>query len=129
MASMHPDQSPQIARLIRWTGYSLSFFIGVTLWPQLMEWGYVMENENFFLAITLGWFCLPLTMAASWFVGWGMMKLSTLFDPQAETKQSSQVYLAAMFGIVATLGSCGVIAFGYEPPSMVAPFYDLNLSR
>ncbi|MCV6575854.1 MAG: hypothetical protein OIF58_08980 [Cohaesibacter sp.] len=118
-----------IARAIQWAGYGLSFFIGATLWPRLIEWGFKHENTQFGLSLMLSGFCLPITMAVAWGAGWMVMQVATIFDhPQGNHSLERNVQIAAMMGVIAALGSCGMIAGGYEPPELLRSFYDLDLS-
>lgn len=119
----------QLAKLIRLTGYVLSFITGIALWPQLIEYGYKMENTHFGLAILFVWGCLPGSMIVTHVISFFAMRMAYSIDPVSSgLKLSDQITAASFIGIFATLGSCGVIAAGYEPPAPIGALYDLDLS-
>jgi hypothetical protein len=124
----HAVRSPVIARVLRWTGYGLSFAFGMALWPRLMEWGFHYRNTQFGLALLFNWFCLPVSMSITYAVSWLFMHVSKLFDSSCNgATLSKHISTASMIGVVATLGSCGLIASGYEPPAPFYSIYDLDL--
>lgn len=112
----------------RWFGYALSFGGGLILWPRLIEIGFRHENTNFFLAITLVWGCLPVSMGITWVGSIVYMKAIHIADRFNRAVIDRSIQTAALLGIVGTLGSCGMIASGYEPPEPFHSIYDLDLS-
>lgn len=117
------------AKLVRWTGYGLSFVLGLILWPRLFEWGFRMENSQFGLALLFNWFCLPVSMTITHVVSWIAMRGAARLDPQSSgVNLRAQIQTASMLGIIASLGSCGVIASGYVPPEPFYSIYDLDLT-
>lgn len=118
-----------LARAIRLAGYGAAFTIGLTLWPRLMELGFKHENTNFGLAILLGWFCLPVSMVIAGVTGWVSVRVAHAIDPMSSGGDYRRnVQLAQLLGVLATLGSCGMIASGYEPPDPFGSIYELDLS-
>lgn len=121
---------PKLARVMIWMGYGASIIVGLILWPRLLEWGFYMENRNFGLAIIFGWFCVPVSIAAAWGVGILFMKLSRSFDPAISPyRLNRNIQTAGVLGIIATLGSCGMISSGYEPPEPLHSIYDVQLKK
>lgn len=116
------------AKLLRIIGYAICILIGAALWPRLIEWGFKLENTNFALSVLLNWFCLPVSMVAVGLVSWATMHMASAIDPHSTVSTvRKHTERAALFGVLATLGSCGAIASGYEPPAPVDRFYDLDL--
>lgn len=114
---------------IRSIGYCLSFGVGLALWPQLMEWGYKLENVQFGLSVLLNWFCLPVSMGITHVISAITMGIAHLMDASSTPPNlRSQIQRASVLGVLATLGSCGMIASGYEPPERLHSIYELDLS-
>ena len=125
---MRPTQKRALpTRIVIWVGYGVCFVLGATLWPQLMAWGYPLRNDNFGLSLLLVWFCLPVSMAICWLFSIGFMHLVGRLKPCGDHGQLRRnVQIAALLGIVSTLGSCAMIALGYEPPQPFLTIYDVD---
>lgn len=119
----------RLGRIVRWAGYGLSIVLGVTLWPFLFQKGAEFNSVNFGIALILTWFCLPVSYGITHLLSSLMMRLAAKFDPIPYDRMVKQIVLAANLGGLAALGSCGMIASGYEPPQPFFAIYDIDLSR
>lgn len=118
------------AQIIIWVGYIASFVLGLILWPQLIELGFLLRNDQFGFALLFNWFCLPVSMSICWLFSIGFMQVVGRLNPSMDHDQVRRnVQIAALFGVVSTLGSCGMIALGYEPPQPFSSIYDVEFGR
>jgi hypothetical protein len=118
-----------LAAAIRIAGYVATVAIGALLWPRMMELGFRYENANIGLAILLVWFCLPITMALAAFAGWFAVTIAHEIAPSGnDDTLRRNVVLAQSLSVLTTLGSCGMVASGIEPPAPFDAIYDLDLS-
>jgi hypothetical protein len=115
---------------LRIVGYCMSFGVGLILWPQLMEVGTRYENTNFLLALTLVWGCLPVSMTITWigsYIYMNAIHIGQHLNRKALIDRSVQT--GALLGIAGCLGSCGMIASGYEPPEPLHGIYDIQFHQ
>lgn len=111
-----------------WTGYGLSFLMGLTLWPFLMEAGYGSSGTS--ASVLLTWFCLPITIGVAWITGAFFVNIGAAIHPIPNTRQMDRnIRKAYVLGIIATMGSCSLIASGFEPPAPFHSVYQLQLGN
>ncbi|WP_298813259.1 hypothetical protein [uncultured Roseibium sp.] len=115
------------AHLFVWAGYIVPIFIGISLWPQLFDWGIKIQNQQLGFALILVWGCLPITILIGYIAGIFLMHVAAAIDPSiAAVRMRQMVGTANVLGVVATIGSCGMIASGFEPPEPIMSLYDIR---
>ena len=125
-----PNGTQLMASAIRWTGYLLSFGMGLLLWPRLMEMGVRFENTHFGLALLFNWFCLPVSMTITSIISYVAMRIAALWEPSITAMTlSKQIQTASMLGVLSALGSCGMMVSGFEPPPPFDDVYQLDFNE
>jgi len=113
--------------LLVWMGYASCAVLGMTLWPQIMEWGYSFRDKNYFIATILMAGCLPISIGFAYLAGQFFIRCAHSIDGSTDISNSGQkITIVLILSVMTTLGSCGVIASGYEPPEPLNGIYELK---